>query len=170
LESTLRLGINWSRFKESQIQNNFIIPVSNQSVNLALELDAKLSERFNFNYSGAYQVSRTMRRDAPADLSNRVRSTIQKLSVTYFIKPELYIQCYNEYRLLQSYQTRGNVFFNDLKVQYSLPKTKTDISLSLSNTFNKKNYLYESLDFTSSVIQTYQLRPRTVFLNVRFLL
>jgi hypothetical protein len=169
-KSTIRLGVNWSRFKESQIQNNFVIPVSNQSINFELELDAKLSERFNFNYSGAYQVSRTMRQDASADLSNRVSSATQKLNITYFIKQEFYVECYNEYRLLQSFQTRGNVFFNDLKVQYSLPKTKTDIGLLLSNTFNKKSYLYESLDFTSSVIQTYQLRPRTVFLNVRFLL
>jgi hypothetical protein len=170
-KSTVRLGLNWSQFSESQIQNSSIIPVKNQSVNYELEFDAKLSERFNFNYSGSYQLSRAVSKKTLINaLSNKVRSASQKLTVTYFIKPELYVQCYNEYRLLQSYRSKGNVYFNDLKIQYSLPNTKTDIGLSLSNTFNKKSYLYESLDFTSSVIQNYILRPRTIFLNVRFVL
>lgn len=169
-KSTLRLGLNWSQFKQSQIQNNYIIPLKNQSLSLELEFDAKLSERFNFNYNGSYQISRNWGTEASLPLSNKVLSGTQKLTATYFIKPELYLQSYNEYRLLRSDQTKGNIFLNDLKIQYTLPKTKTDVGLLLTNTFNKKNYLYESLDFTSSVIQAYSLRPRTVLLNVRFIL
>lgn len=167
LKSTIRGGFNLSLSHQEQVQNGVLLHVVNKGLNINAEFNAKPSDRYNFNYRVDYLLANNKNKEEQINTGTTTNEVRQKLSFTLFLQRDLYFQTFNQFIILHSADVQNNIFFNDLKLSYTLPGTKTDVSLACTNTFNKKLFIAQSLDLNSSEIDVFRFRPRTVFASVR---
>ncbi|WP_462264266.1 hypothetical protein [Mucilaginibacter sp.] len=171
IKSTIRGGANLVLAHQDQIQNDLRLRATTKSINLSAEIDSKISERYNFNYKADYFQAYSRTNAANAESGGAVtRQVDQRLGITYYLQRALYLQTSGQLLNIHADQISSKVFFNDIKLSWAINHSKTDLAFSVFNIFNNRHYETQSVDFTSYQLLRYKLRPRTILIDIRFLL
>ncbi|WP_157557921.1 hypothetical protein [Niabella aurantiaca] len=114
--------------------------------------------RYNLSIAGSHYTGKPIN-----------TSTIQNhaLDITIFPLPRHTLSVYTRYYISRLYTQTDQLFMN-LKYTFTMPKTKTDLSVTCNNIFNAQHFIRQ---YNSAYMLSYSelyLRPRQLVASVRF--
>lgn len=90
----------------------------------------------------------------------------QTLKIFFYLKPNLILNCNNEFYYLKNATVKGNYLFNDLGLFYKLKKSSFEISCT--NLFNTKDYVNLTLTNNYEQLLIQQVRPTNFLVKYYF--
>ncbi|MBB2148588.1 hypothetical protein [Pedobacter gandavensis] len=170
LSTTAKFNIDVNFSNQNILQNGNLQDYKNNNYTLSLVFDSKMSEKFNFNLEGRESFGSAKTTSALQPFQSSSRSGQYKTTLAYQFQKTMIAETNFEYQYFRAIGGKTNYFFNEAKVTYTQPKSKTAYILGLSNTFNVRSLISQSIDANSDFYQEYFLRPRVIYLSVKFLL
>ncbi|QIL38170.1 hypothetical protein G7074_02090 [Pedobacter sp. HDW13] len=169
LKTTLKPSLVISLLKQPVFQNGSLLNGLNNSITANMSFDGKPVEFFNFNFLFTSTIVdvKTFAGQSAGKYRNYYGSG--KLNLAFKPSPKFICETFQEYQFFNGNIGKSKYFMSDVKLTY-LNNSRTSFNLQLINAFNNKDYTLQYLDVYASSLENYQLRPRTLFFSVKFIL
>lgn len=167
IKTMLKLSGQYSLQYSEQALNNQIVGIRNDFFNFGAGADIRFSENIGMEYDGNYFLYQNKIAKNAAPTLNRY-AHILKLNI--YPADNHYLGVKTEYYLNKLPSENRNNFFGDLIYRFTWEKQKIDFELQCRNVFNVKDYITTSISEYVYAIQQLPLRPRQIFLKVKFML
>lgn len=164
IKSVFKLSLNWSASRSDQLVNNVLAELRYSTYSGVLEINSTVAPQITFGYRGQLRWTKSQFGDLPfADATMQVHN----LEVNVFPHSNHMISAYADYYNSKVIARNENLFLN-LKYTFTLPKTKTDLSVSCNNLLNVQRYVSQYNAGYLFVYSELYLRPRQVLATVSF--
>lgn len=166
LNSAISLKAIYSIINAEQSSQNIINKYRNTNLNFELNTNVVFSKRINIEANSTWQKSQM--------LVNMIKTyqpinTINNnVNIFYNFTKNFYLSSVAEHYYFDSKNNspkNNNIFF-DAMLNFNLKSTA--ISLTLSNIFNNKQYIFSTFSGLNSYYYNYQIRPINILIKIKF--
>ena len=168
LKGTIKTGYSGTMLTYNQIQNNIVNSLRGVSHNLNASFSAKPFWNFNYELSFNYTTSASKNLSTNSNIGGNFNLLNTQLETVLNIRENLFIQLLANHSFQKSNNNNNSYLLADLKLSYTIPKTKTDIGFKVINIFNEKVYKISNVDGVVISTNEYWLRPSTLLLFASF--
>jgi outer membrane receptor protein involved in Fe transport len=170
LKSTVSLKSQLTRFKFAQLINDELLPFYSDALSISGSLIKKLFETVSITWqpNSLWSATKLQAAKGPDNgFRHRAFRLDQYLTLGFTGVRKLYV----EVMARHSYSNQSNnaavqYFFLDSKLRYSNTKRSMDLSLSVTNLFNVKDYTRYAVYANQLVIDQYTIRGRMAVLRL----
>lgn len=172
LKSTVSLKSQLTRSSYVQLINHKLLPFYSNSLSLSGNLIRKVFETVNLTYqpSGLWSTTKLKENKGPGNqLAHHAFRFDQYLTLGVNAVKKLNIEILGRHSYSdQSNNAAVQYFFLDTKARYSNTKKGLDLTLSITNLFNVKDYTRYSVFSNQLVIDQYTIRGTMAMLRVDY--
>jgi hypothetical protein len=167
-KTTINGGVNYRQSWGQQLQNNQLFTSNMQTISYKAGVIGRLARFIDWSYNLKYDVSssKAIAAGVPAISNVRLR---QQSTLSFTTLKNVYVNVSGEYMYTQQRgQQDLKYFFADMNINVRLPKSKTDIALSVTNLANIKTF--NTIDVTANSLTTasFTIPGRVVMLKTTF--
>lgn len=169
LKSTISVKSQLSRAKYVQLINSELLPFYSDGLYISASLIKKIFGWANLTYQPTgWWMATKLQQTKSAELTHRMFRFDQRMSLGCNVK-----RFFIESTARHSYSKQSNnndvqYFFMDATARYSNTKKSMDLSLSVTNLFNVKDYTVYSVSANRLVMDQYLLRGRMGVLRLSY--
>lgn len=168
LKTTFKASYNGSWLQYYQVQANVVNQLRSLTHNAGIALTIKPVWNFNTELGLNYMVSATRNISQESNIGKPVTLLTSNLVSTYNFSDNLFLQADINYVAQSAEGSSNHYALADARLNYTIPKTKTDIGIKAINLFNERRLYVRSIDGLQVSANDYWLRPCTVMLTGSF--
>ncbi|GHV58375.1 hypothetical protein FACS1894182_10370 [Bacteroidia bacterium] len=162
--ATVRVSGGYNEGRGELLIQDEILNYRSQAYHASSSLNFNPISFLGFNYSFSWNQSKSYTMERPERFSP-IRGTSQSAQINVFPSKTLTINVNAEHQYNSAASNRYTTFA-DARIKYK--QKKLDLELVLNNLFNAKQYISASYSDVSTYYYSYNLRPTSVLLKVRF--
>jgi len=164
IKTVFKLSGDWNRSTSEVLVDGISSRLASNSTSGTVELNNSSLKFLNIGYKGTfgYTTSSLANEDLTATLLQ-----VHHFEVYLFALKNQTLDVINDYYINKAITLKDQDFLN-LKYIYTFQGTKTDLSLTCNNFLNAKYYITQYTSLYSLVYSQLYLRPRQLFLSLRF--
>lgn len=167
LKTTIKAAYNGTILNYFQVQNNFISNLRSVTHSTSLTIATKPKWYFNSELSINFITSLSKNLSINSTIGNPINVLITNFIATFNFRENTFLQAETSY-IFQHSSNNNKYFLADVRLNHTIPKTKTDIGIKAINIFNKKRFIITNIDGLQISTNNYWLRPLTLLLTASF--
>ena len=164
MSGSIRLSGAYRRSKSDLLLQNEVLSYCSQGYNANGSINFSPFSLIAVNYSLGYNISKSYVIENSENFP-AIRGVSQNLQISINLSKTLSARINGEFSY-NSATTEPNTSFADAGLK--LKTKKYDIEFELNNLFNSKHYISAAYSDISAFYYSYNLRPRSAFIKVRF--
>lgn len=163
MDGKIALEGDYSIVDMQSLQNGVFTPYRSTSLNLRCELSSIFAEWGNFEYSLLYGRSSVSLNGGEDSWRDFVKQQLS-LNLSPFRRLDLNLSGEHYYTLITTDQSK-HLFWLDASATFKVT-SGIELSLSVSNILDNKNYSYTLYSGLTSVYRQYSIRPRNILCGI----
>lgn len=169
LHTSITAQINVQQNNIAQLQNNNFVNFLNTSFSTTIKINSRINSWLNASYTIIHSRNNSKDVNNSKNKSNLIVFTSQTLEVnssfTSSVTGTFAFDAYHQKTIKNNYSEN---IFTGAGITYKINKLKTDLSLTVTNLLNQKEYIIISK--SNNVYENYQfrIRPRMLMLKLFF--
>ncbi len=165
IRTNVELKYQGAYTRRQSLQNNFLFPVANISNVYSINLRKKISKIADVGYYISYRDMKSKNGLNP--LSSGIKTWSHAVIFNVFPVKNVVFSGNIESKRIES-MTISQFSFADGKIRYSFSKPKMDVDFRVRNINGLKQYTVNYYKENSFILNTFQLRPTSFFVQVYF--
>ncbi len=165
LNTTLRLGANYSFFQREQLLNQNLAEVRNENLGFDLDVESEVADWLSVSYSGNLNFLQT--RIEERDM-NDIETQQHSLDLFFYVAENQYFSLNSEYYFNNISDENRNNYFLNMDYQYTFKGSGIDLEARWNNVLNTDEFVRVSNNEFAYIQSTYRLRPSQVLVSVKF--
>ena len=167
LKTTIKLSYNGTILNYFQVQNSLINNLQSISNSATLSLITKPKKYFNGELNINYITSASKNKSQKVSVGKPINTLNTNFVSTLSFNENTFLQ-FEANHIFQHTINDIKVLLLDVKLNHTLPKTKTDIGIKAINIFNQQRFVINNIDGLQVSTNDYWIRPFTILLTASF--
>lgn len=168
LKTTIKTLLNSTLNRFFQLQNNTIHSLNGESHQVNIIVTSRPVWFVNIEANTFYLYSRTKNRQTNKQVSDPIYTWNNSFSATVNLRENIFIQAETSYIVQYISSAKNKFLLTDMKCNWLLKKTKTDLGIKAINIFNTGLFTTTSINGNMVNTLSYSLRPFTIMAYASF--